>query len=94
MSFPVFWVYSLRAALKRSWNRGYDTFGLELEEDIVELRARETVEGTLVGEKCRAKGAGGFERIASSIDRPRTVRALRHGTLRRITSLALCSTCS
>ena len=31
------------------------------------LNENETVERTLVGEKCRAKGAGGFARIASSI---------------------------
>jgi hypothetical protein len=37
ISFPVFWLYSLRAALKRSWNRKNDMFGLELEEDIESL---------------------------------------------------------
>jgi hypothetical protein len=34
MSFPVFWLYSLKAALKRIWNCENDRFGLELEEDI------------------------------------------------------------
>jgi hypothetical protein len=39
ISFPVFWLYSFRAALKRSWNRENDPFGLglELEEDIEPL---------------------------------------------------------
>jgi hypothetical protein len=34
MSFPVFWLYFLRAASKRSWNCENDIFELGLEEDI------------------------------------------------------------
>ena len=42
MSFPVFWLYSLRAVSKSPWNCKNDTFGWEFEEDILanEMRMR------------------------------------------------------